>query len=60
MALHNTSDNCWVSFFGYVYDLTQLLADNQAKQAELCEPIANIAGTDITHWFDPITLEVRN
>ena len=28
IALHNTPDDCHVSFFGFVYDLTQLLANN--------------------------------
>jgi len=26
---HCTADDCWVSFFSGVYDLTKLLADNQ-------------------------------
>ena len=56
--LHNTSDDCHVSFFGFVYDLTQLLAKNRKANADLCEPIERVAGSDITHWFDPITLEV--
>jgi cytochrome b involved in lipid metabolism len=25
VALHNTADDCWVSFFGEVYDLTNLI-----------------------------------
>ena len=55
VAAHNTYDNCWVSFFNQVYDLTKLLADNHSTQAPLCGPIAKMAGEDITHWFDPIT-----
>jgi cytochrome b involved in lipid metabolism len=30
VALHQTHDDCWVSFFNGVYDLTKLLADNAA------------------------------
>lgn len=56
---HNTSNDCWVSFFYGVYDLTKLLHDNKEKQAELCIPIANAAGTDISHWFDIVSQEVR-
>lgn len=52
VALHCTSDDCWVSFFNGVYDLTKLLADNRAQFSELCTPIEKVAGTDITHWFD--------
>ena len=59
VAAHCTSDDCWVSFFDGVYDLTKLLADNHSKQAELCKPIAAVAGLDITYWFDPVTQEVR-
>ena len=53
VARHNMQDDCWVSFFYGVYDLTKLLADNHEKQGQLCIPIAKAAGTDITHWFDP-------
>ena len=60
VAVHNTHDDCWVSFFNGVYDLTKLLAINQEKNGELCLPIAAVAGTDITHWFDNNTKEVTN
>ncbi len=53
---HNTADNCWVSFFNEVYDVSKLIQDNFSA---LCEPIIRSAGTDITHWFDPVTKEVR-
>ena len=55
VSRHNTHNDCWVSFFYGVYDLTKLLHDNKAKQGELCLPIAKAAGNDITHWFDPLT-----
>lgn len=56
VAVHNTKDDCWVSFFGQVFDLTRLLQDNYTS--EQCDPIVLAAGTDITHWFDPSTREV--
>ena len=59
VKLHCTADDCWVSFFNGVYDLTKLIADNMRDQSELCAPIAKIAGQDITHWFDLVTQEVR-
>jgi len=52
---HNTYDDCWVSFFDGVYDMTKLLAMNWEKNADLCKPIASVAGSDITHWFDIVT-----
>ena len=58
VARHNTHSDCHVSFFYSVYDLTKLLADNHEKQNALCIPIGKAAGTDITHWFDPLTQEV--
>ena len=60
VKLHCTADDCWVSFFNGVYDLTKLLADTMRDQSELCVPIAKVAGQDITHWFDLVTQEVRN
>ena len=53
---HNTSDNCWVSFFDEVYDLSKLIQDNFGPE---CEPMIKAAGTDITHWFDSATKEVK-
>ena len=53
VAKHNTTDDCWVSKFNKVYDLTLLLDANAGKQE--CDPIVLAAGTDITHWFDSIT-----
>ena len=58
VARHNTHSDCWVSFFYNVYDLSKLLADNRDSQGGLCLPIGNAAGSDITHWFDPLTQEV--
>ena len=57
VATHNTADDCWVSFFNQVYDLTQLIAENSDSQ--LCDPIVLAAGSDITHWFDPKTREPK-
>ena len=56
VKVHNTADDCWVSFFNAVYDLTHLVQNNYGP---LCEPIIKAAGSDITHWFDPKTKEVR-
>jgi cytochrome b involved in lipid metabolism len=50
---HNSADDCWISMFNKVYDLTKLLAENY--QSPLCDPIVLSAGTDITHWFDLLT-----
>jgi len=40
VALHNTADDCWLSFFGYVFDMTKLLIKSRIDgNAELCVPI---------------------
>lgn len=47
---HCTANDIWVSFFGDVYDLTELVQQN--IQSKLVEPLIEVAGTEITHWFD--------
>ncbi len=53
VAAHNTHDDCWVSLFNQVYDLSKLIHDNYRKPE--CDPIVLAAGTDITHWFEKNT-----
>ena len=53
VSVHNTANDCWVSLFEEVCDLTKLIQENYAAEAE---PLIKAAGTDITHWFDPKTL----
>eukprot|EP00462_Mataza_sp_D1_P002956 CAMPEP_0175102324 /NCGR_PEP_ID=MMETSP0086_2-20121207/8367_1 /TAXON_ID=136419 /ORGANISM="Unknown Unknown, Strain D1" /LENGTH=223 /DNA_ID=CAMNT_0016377109 /DNA_START=33 /DNA_END=704 /DNA_ORIENTATION=+ len=57
VALHNVSSDCWVSYFGKVYDLTPLVQEHRGL---LVNPILKFAGQDISHWFDARTLEPRN
>ena len=56
MAQHNGPDDCWVSFLGDVYDITPLL---RANDGVLTKPLYGAAGTDISHWFDAKTRDVR-
>ena len=56
VGMHNTADDCWVSIFHYVLDLSALIKGNAGS---LVQPLIDNAGTDITHWFDPITKDVR-
>lgn len=53
---HNRIDDLWVSMFGKVCDLTKLVAANPGS---LVQPIIDAAGTDISHWFDPVTKKVK-
>ena len=54
---HNTAVDCWVSYFHKVYDLSSLLLQHRADP--LCNPIIQAAGTDISHWFDPVTKDPK-
>ena len=54
---HNSPNDIWVAFFGDVYDLTSLIQKNR-HLAEV-EPLIQVAGTDITHWFDDKTRAPR-
>lgn len=56
VAMHNTADDCWVTFFHNVVNLTPLIKEDAGH---LVQPLIDAAGTDISHWFDPITKDVR-
>jgi cytochrome b involved in lipid metabolism len=56
VATHNTANDCWVSFFDEVYDLTQLIQKHYGAEVE---PLIKAAGIDITHWFDAKTREPK-
>lgn len=56
VARHNTSHDCWVSFFGKVYNLSPLLAEYKGP---LAQPIIDAAGGDISHWFDQTSGQPR-
>ena len=58
VSAHNSTDDLWVSLFNKVYDLTLLINKNHNKPE--CDPIVLAAGTDITHWFDVATQNVRS
>lgn len=53
--MHNTAKDCWVSFLGGVYNVTEIVADSGV----LAAPILKAAGTDISHWFDAKTGDIR-
>ncbi len=53
---HCTANNCWVTIFNEVYDLTNLIQNNYSS---LIDPIIKEAGKDISHWFNPITKDPK-
>jgi hypothetical protein len=56
VAQHSFPDDCWVSIFGSIYDLTELIRLNRG---ELTEPIIKNAGKSISHWFNEKTKDIR-
>lgn len=56
VALHNCAEDCWVSIFGKVYDLSDFLS---TRRGPLAQPIIRFAGEDISHWFDEETGDVK-
>jgi len=55
VRVHNRANDCWISIFNEVFDLTNLIQNNYSK---LIDPIVKDAGQDISHWFDSKTKEV--
>ncbi|KDO29445.1 hypothetical protein SPRG_05983 [Saprolegnia parasitica CBS 223.65] len=56
VGIHKCADDCWLVVFGRVLDVTALIA---AHRGQLTQPLVQHAGEDITHWFDPLTREVK-
>jgi len=55
VKVHNTANDCWISIFYEVFELTELIQQNYGP---LVDPLIKAAGTDISSWFDPITKDV--
>ncbi|XP_068163036.1 cytochrome b5 domain-containing protein 1-like [Antennarius striatus] len=53
VAEHNTAADLWVSFLGKVCDLTPLVTQHEGDALLL--PIMEVAGQDISGWFDAET-----
>ena len=49
---HNTANDCYVSIFNEVFDLTNFIQENYSS---LMDPLIKSAGSDISHWFDEKT-----
>ncbi|CAM9416407.1 unnamed protein product [Discosporangium mesarthrocarpum] len=56
VALHNCAEDCWLSLFGKVLDISRLIMDNRGL---LADPLIAAAGTDVSHWFSAKTGDPR-
>eukprot|EP00794_Sanderia_malayensis_P015412 gene15412-16986_t len=57
VSIHNTLKDLWVSFLGKVYNLTPLCQTSSGEV--LLKPIIAAGGSDISHWFDSKTKDIR-
>ena len=56
VSMHNCAEDCWVSIFNDVYDITPLIAQHRGT---LAEPLVREAGRSISHWFNKDTGEIK-
>jgi hypothetical protein len=56
---HCNEHDAYVSANGVVLDLSQLIQRYKGPLAYLTLPLIRVAGTDITHWFDPTTDDLK-
>ena len=56
VRFHNCADDCWVSIFNKVYDISELIKENRGP---LANPLIEAAGTSISHWFSDKTGDVK-
>ena len=49
VRLHNSANDCYISIFYDVYDLTKFIRENNSSIMDL---LIKFAGTDIFYWFD--------
>lgn len=53
---HCSEDDAWVSANRKVLDLTDLIAKYRGT---LTQPLVRVAGSDISHWFEPSTGDLK-
>lgn len=56
LAVHNNPENCWVSIFDKVYDISGLIMENRGP---LCSPLVEVGGSSISHWFNEKTGDLK-
>lgn len=58
VVIHNTPEDCWVSFLGKVFNITPLLKKHETEKC--VAPLIAMAGKDISHWFDERTGDIQH
>lgn len=57
VVVHNSPDDCWISFLGKVFNITTLIAKYSGQKC--IKPLLAMAGKDVSHWFDPATGDIQ-
>ncbi|ENN70310.1 hypothetical protein D910_10071 [Dendroctonus ponderosae] len=58
VVVHNTPQDCWVSFLGKVLDVSPLIEKYNGQKC--IKPLLAMAGKDISHWFDEKTQDIQH
>lgn len=56
VKLHSSEDDCWVSIFDDVFNITSLIANNRGV---LAIPLVENAGSSISYWFNKETRDIK-
>jgi hypothetical protein len=56
IAFHSHADDCWVSIFDDVFDITELLRQHRGP---LSVPLLTAAGTSLSQWFNVRTKDLK-
>lgn len=56
IRIHNCAEDCWVSVFEKVFNLTELIKENRGP---LANPLIEVAGESISHWFNEKTGDLK-
>ena len=56
IACHNNPEDCWVSIFSDVYNISELIRENRGV---LANPLIKAAGTSISHWFKENSRDIK-
>lgn len=50
VSIHNTNQDCWLTIYGVVKNVTRLI--KQFQDTNLIKPIIREAGQDVSYWFE--------
>lgn len=58
VIIHNTPNDCWLSFLGKVFDATPVIKKH--KEENCVKPLIAFAGKDVSHWFNERTGDIQH